>query len=456
MAFYSTMCTKLVLQILLLLIAPVCSRALSLFTSRRSAGARNTRLYGAKKDSNVNILELISSSEYLAEHTPVSQLTSGIGRNDNVKDISTRRIFVASALMATSAVVGSKSIGVAEAAATLGEDYSADTSLQWEASPVNKRSGITVFEAEKRGYNVRFVTYLSRFLLCFDRDCQRWWYGRAASIPRTASEEEVNALRLKQFGSFAASVEVGLVGYGGPDGAKRLMKSLLERYCPDAESLKIARAAEGQPALNADAESRQQREIKESRRQIALLFGLMETNQPVEEITKILAAVDNATITTVTITDPGSGYAPGYESPRVTFPPPAAGEGFETATGSAILTPNGKILRLDLANRGFGYSQLPTVTISPPSEPGTNSTSSTATAKAFIFRQGENKGGLERIQLIDSGSGYKMGESINITISRPEIAASKGGVIATARAILELEVGEIKVTNAGSGRFINA
>ena len=37
--------------------------------------------------------------------------------------------------------------------------------LQWESSPVNKRTGVTVFQAENFGYNVNFVTYLSRFLL---------------------------------------------------------------------------------------------------------------------------------------------------------------------------------------------------------------------------------------------------------------------------------------------------
>lgn len=63
--------------------------------------------------------------------------------------------------------------------------------LPWEASPVNKRSGKTVFDAEEQGYNVRFVTYLSRFLLNFDKDCQRWWFSRAGDIPRNAKIEKV-------------------------------------------------------------------------------------------------------------------------------------------------------------------------------------------------------------------------------------------------------------------------
>ena len=54
----------------------------------------------------------------------------------------------------------------------------AATDLPWQTTPVNKRTGVTVFDAERAGYKVNFVTYLSRFLLTFDANCQRWWYER--------------------------------------------------------------------------------------------------------------------------------------------------------------------------------------------------------------------------------------------------------------------------------------
>lgn len=393
---------------------------------------------------------ILSKASDLMDHTPISNndFSTDIPQRQNALDsvfhldsssnnsASTRRFFVASALLAASAAIAPS----AALAAPPGK-------LRYEKSPVNKRSGITVFDAEKTGYNVRFVTYLSRFLLCFDADCQRWWYSRAADIPRTSTAEQVNQQRMRQFGGFAASVEVGLQEYRGPDGPKRLMNSLLKRYCPDPDTQQ--KMAEG---LSESDAARFQREVKEARRQIALLFGLMETNQPVEDITKLLAAIDNGSIDRVEIVSPGSGYAPGYGSPLVTFPPPEAGEEFTTAKGRAILKPNGKILRCDLVNRGFGYAKPPTVTISPPADAAKgNSTATQASARALMFRSGPNKGRIERIQLIDGGSGYKDGEFIRIQISSPEMTPAEGGVTATATAVLELEVAGIEITDPGSG-----
>jgi len=195
-----------------------------------------------------------------------------------------------------------------------------------------------------------------------------------------------------------------------------------------------------------------QREVKEARRQIALLFGLMETNQPVEDITKLLAAIDNGSIDRVEIVEPGSGYAPGYGAPLVTFPPPEAGEEFTTAKGRASLRPNGKILRCDLLNRGFGYAKPPTVTISPPVAAAKgNSTATAASAKALMFRSGPNKGRIERIQLVDGGSGYREDEFIRIQITPPEMKPAEGGVTATATGILELKLAGIQITDPGSG-----
>lgn len=355
--------------------------------------------------------------------------------------VKSRRMLFASALFTASAAVAASPANAIPAPVAQG-------SLQWSVSPVNKRSGVTVFDAERSGFNVRFVTYLSRFLLSFDADCQRWWYARAGSLPRTATSEEVNDVRLKQFAAFSASVEVGLQEFRGPDGPKKLMRSLLRRYCPESGSFQ-------QDGKSDYEKAKQTREIKEARRQIALLFGLMETYQPVEEITKLLAAIDNGSIYNVEILDRGSGYALGYGPPIVIFPPPQAeGEGYEQATGRAILEPNGRILRIDLINRGAGYSKPPSVTIMPPIalKGGLNTTQMcAATAKAFIFKNGPNKGRIERLQLVDAGAGYTKEENIRALISPPDLKPSEGGVSASAIAVLEYEVTGIQMTNNGTG-----
>lgn len=405
-------------------------------------------------------------------------------RNDDDQAAMNRRLFFGACLLGSSAVLANLPKDLASAFAEEEFDRDGFGKLSWASTPVNKRTGVTVFDAEKFGYNVRFVTYLSRFLLVFDLDCQKWWYSKAAEIPRVASKEEVEQVRLKQFGAFSASVEVGLQGYEGSDGPSRLMQALLARYCPDIATLRQTREQKGLPKLTDDqgtttlttpcfspfsscakdtflrlfgsTEAKEIREIKEARRQIALLFGLMENNQPVEDINKLLAAIDNGSIKSVVIEDGGSGYAPGYGSPYVEFPPPKAGTDFKTATGRATLRPNGKILRLDVVNRGNGYQKPPTVTISPPgATTGADvPNGKAATAKAFIFKNGPNKGKIERFQLIDQGEGYTEGEKIRVTVTPPELTLDQGGVTATGKTVLELEVASIEVVDGGSGYAI--
>jgi hypothetical protein len=346
-----------------------------------------------------------------------------------------RRIFFGSALMGTAAALSPDAVDAAVP--------------MWKATPVNKRTGVTVFDAEKAGYNVRFVTYLAKFLLNFDSDCQQWWYSRAADIPLRASAKEVDAIRTTQFAAFSASVEVGLQGYRGNDGRgpSQLMDALLIRYCPTMEFVREKRGSRNMSPLSDAQEERELREIKEARRQIALLFGLMETNQPVDKLDQVLAIVDNGSIASVVVVDGGSGYAPGYGVPLVVFPPPNAGDGFESAAGRAILSPNGKILRLDLVNRGFGYLKPPTVTISAPADPNGRAADFTA----VIFKSGVNKGRLERLIFVDAGEGYADGEKIRIVISGPELRPEEGGVMASAKAIPELQVSGIEIVKPGSG-----
>jgi len=397
-----------------------------------------------------------------------------------------RRIFMGSSLVGASALViggvaTSKNAGNAVQLPVIGGFKSSSTSdskyeyfgkSSWQSTPVNKRTGITVFDAEKAGYNVRFVTYLSRFLLVFDSDCQRWWYSKAADIPILSTANEVEAIRQKQFGAFAASVEVGLqdyesgkknggIGFGGSsssssEGQERLMTSLLARYCPTIEAIDEKREQAGLPPLTEQEEAKERREIKEAKRQIALLFGLLESTQPVEALIKLLSSIDNGSVASVTIMDGGSGYAPDYEPPRVEFPGPKAGDEYEAATGRAILQINGQILRVDLENRGFGYSSPPTVTISAPGEdrginiPGCTS----ATAKAYIYKNGVNKGRMERIMIDNPGVGYMEGEEIRIAISPSDLDPGLGGVKATAIAVLEYSVTGIEITSPGNGYVV--
>ena len=373
---------------------------------------------------------------------------------DRIKDhnsnaATSRRMVFAAAAFATASFIASAEDGIASRAESLGR-------LKWQATPVNKRTGVTVFEAEKDGYNVPFVTYLSRFLLRFDEDCQRWWYSRAAELPRLSKADEIEAIRLEQFAAFSASVEVGLQFYRGGDGPTQLLANLLKRYCPDMETIRASREAEGLTPLSAAAEAQKVREIKEARRQVAILMGLLEKNQPVDSLTKLLAAIDNGAIYAVQVNDAGSGYAPGYGAPFVQFPSPDAGPDFQTATGRATLVPNGRILRLDVVNRGLGYKQPPSVKISPPEavKDGNDPGLKAAEGRAILFKFGANKGRIERIVLTNPGSGYTESEIIKVKLSSPEMSQRDGGVTATGTAVLEYKVGEITIVDGGSGYVV--
>jgi solute carrier family 25 phosphate transporter 3 len=416
---------------------------LSLFTATRvslpfSIPSSNAP---ARKIGNGNIYSRYAKNNHSNEALEGFEIDSILSTLDdpllNASSVS-RRTFFSSLLLAPTIAMFSD-----EARASNNEF------IEWSPSPLNKRSGITLKAAEET-YNVRFVTYLSRILLNFDDECQRWWFKRASDIPRTASIEQVESIRLNQFGAFSASVEVGLQEYQGENGPKLLMKNLLMRYGNDIEELKRQRSELKLPPLNDKEEEKLEREIREAQRQIALLFGLLGTYQPTEEITKLLAKIDNGSIEEVKIINHGSGYAPGYGSPKVTFPPPEAGnDENDRAQGRAILRPNGKILRVDILNRGFGYSKPPVVSISPPANTEKGGTNEAATAKAYLFRDGINKGRIEKIEINYPGQGYGENEVIKVNISPPELSKGGGGEKCSAKAVLEYEVASIEMTNQG-------
>lgn len=93
---------------------------------------------------------------------------SKLEQTSSIKRISRRQIFSSAAL-----AIGTNCIGI---------PIEPSLALPWQATPVNKRTGVTVFDAESTGYTVSFVTYLSRFLLTFDASCQRWWYDQVRTV----------------------------------------------------------------------------------------------------------------------------------------------------------------------------------------------------------------------------------------------------------------------------------
>ena len=142
-------------------------------------------------------------------------------------------------------------------------------------------------------YNDRFVTYFSYFMLTYDRNSVNWWRNGPQTSElalRQVPSEEKYQKRLDQFASFAASAEVGLSRYTGKEGIQALCELMVNRYGPIS---------------------------REALKQIAILFALLEQDQPVEIISDFLPRADNSSLSNVVVTNRGSGYT--GATPKVMF-----------------------------------------------------------------------------------------------------------------------------------------
>jgi solute carrier family 25 phosphate transporter 3 len=347
---------------------------------------------------------------------------------------SSRRMFFASSLVGAGSWLGYGRPEVALAQTSIPSD--SKVQFLWEKSPVNpKRSSFRITDAETRGYNLSFVTYLSRFLLSFDPFAQQWWMDRAKEIPKETSKEELFNIREEQFARFSASVEVGLQedDFVGKDGPRRLLQSLLTQF--------------GEPnknSLSGDDSEKFTRERKEARRQIALLFGLLVDSQPTKEITMLLASIDNGAIGTVLLNDDArsagllSGFSP-EDQPVVEFPQPQAGSGYNRALGKAAFEPTGKLLRIEVIDGGEGYMEAPDISeILPELPPGGEP--AMATTKIA-------NGVLKTIKLTNCGSGYDQERSLEVKLKAPP----GNGKAATIRIIPEMQITKIDIDEVGCG-----
>ena len=354
-----------------------------------------------------------------------------------------RRMLIVSAACITAASVMSVDVTASSAAQEVAATATANsspslTTSPWKVDPVNKRYGTTVTDAERVGYSVAFVTYLSRFLLNFDSNCQLWWFS--TKIPKNATPQQIEELRIKQFASFSASVEVAIQedGYAttdGRDGAERLLKDLVRRYGTVKGSINDV------PEDGTRSTESERRMARSARRQLALCFALLEKNQPVKQITKLLASVDNGGIMSIKMAGGDNTLLGGYDAakppPKVIIPPPAAGETYEAAEAQAILKATGRLLRIDVLDGGSGYLRS-----NPPDIIITGGDTS-ASAKANIASDGS----IDSVQLLEAGSGYLKKDQIHFQV----VPSSKDSRTAVLSPVLDMTIDKIEVTRKGNG-----
>lgn len=268
----------------------------------------------------------------------------------------------------------------------------------------------------KTSYQPTFITYLSRFLLNYDRSSADWWRGQLRGVPLSLEREQLRSIRERQFGEFSESVEVGLQKYQGKAGVRSLFSFLRYRY-----------GSSGQAKL-----------------QLALLFSIISPrNQPSALICRALAQADDGVVTAADILDGGCGYSRA-EQPEVDVTAPAGGGA--AARVRAELATTGQLLSITLGDGGSGYlpGSSPAVNISPPSKAGGRQ----AQAVARVY-----DGSIVSLTLTDRGRGYRKGDVVSVKIDQPRDEAGAPVLSAlAATASAELDYGVVRLVLEDGGR----
>ena len=114
--------------------------------------------------------------------------------------------------------------------------------------------GCATVAAARAAFGPKFVNYLTRFLLAYDKPTRRLWRERAAEIPLRWSEERVEAARTTQLSELVGAVEAALCDFA-PEGGiwaepilpqeaaavRRLLSLLRSRYVARPDALRQVR-----------------------------------------------------------------------------------------------------------------------------------------------------------------------------------------------------------------------
>ena len=264
-------------------------------------------------------------------------------------------------------------------------------------------------------YPVRFTTYLARFLLNFDPPSREWWIQQGTKLPLKADRATLVELRSRQFSQYSESVQLGLSNFADASGIRQLYSLLRSRY----------------------GVSRQ------GKLQLALLFSLLPAEtQPTDLIRRALGEADNATVTFISVTDPGAGY---LLPPAVAISPPDAAGAGRPALARPKMALTGEVGALVLVGGGSGYLDRapPAVFVTPP-----------ANGRAARVEAEVVNGTVIALRIVDPGEGYARGDAARVSIDAPRNALGLPvgeGRAAEARAYLSQRVEAIEVVSGGYG-----
>jgi uncharacterized membrane protein YgcG len=300
-------------------------------------------------------------------------------------------------------------------------------------------------------YSPKFTAYLARLLINYDYASMSWWQRKTLLAPRESSQRISRLLSTKGFeGTFKeldvdedtfisqdelraalsdpeelvkrerellaqlqASVNFGLARYQGKEGVDRLCRILRSEF-----------------GIN-----------RLGKRQLAMLFALMDNLQPVEAIKQLIAEAENASIVGFNVTYPGFGYD--AEKPPTVSVSPSPGAN-ATVKARVKLAPTGRILKVVLDSPMTGFSSPPKLEVSPPIAEGG------VRAVCIPKMNGDT---LERVVLSNPGKGYSEVDRVSIIVNVE--GQPLPWVLRQARPLLEMKVAEVtlldKVKGGGEG-----
>ena len=300
-------------------------------------------------------------------------------------------------------------------------------------------------------YSPKFTAYLARLLINYDYASMSWWQRKTLLAPRESSQRINRLLSTKGFeGTFQeldlnedtfisqdelraalsdpeelakrerellaqlqASVNFGLIRYQGKEGVDRLCRILRSEF-----------------GIN-----------RLGKRQLAMLFALMDNLQPVEAIKQLIAEAENASVVGFNVTYPGFGYD--AENPPTVTVSPSPGAN-ATVQARVKLAPTGRILKVVLDSPMAGFSSPPKLEVSPPIAEGG------VRAVCIPKMNGDT---LERIVLSNPGKGYSEVDRVSIIVNVE--GQPIPWVLRQARPLLEMKVAGVelmdKVKGGGEG-----
>ena len=91
--------------------------------------------------------------------------------------------------------------------------------LVWKAKSESASGECTPLLA-RQAYGRKFINYLARFLLTYDRPSRQLWRARAAECPLSWSTEQVTNARVQHLGEFEGAVEISLRRAGDAAGRR--------------------------------------------------------------------------------------------------------------------------------------------------------------------------------------------------------------------------------------------